>query len=366
MTITYANITRLYQQQSTLYAAAHQYEHLTLNSHFTCGSINGTWNDDPFLEITSNVAPVPDAIRALIMPGVPQLTTQDAVPQLFETVKQVIADVWQPQAFHVVFASGGYDSRIISSAIRALYREHGKRWLGSGLLFLSNRWEAETFTTVMERQGWPVHCYTAFTDGDPGQHFQRGAQHVWRNAPCPIPGNLWWYLVTWAQEKGWLPLDTSQLQAFTGLWANETWDAWLAPSNPWLTHVRDWYGRNVMAALPVKAQSVEYPLASEPVLALLRQVERSSGKALRAAVADYASPETEGLPNPGLSDCAHPLSRGLREQLEKDFGQTWLGQQGVLDWHCPDSSAFASAWGWWSVANLVDQLYNEGITFSWK
>lgn len=355
----YANVIRQYAGYPTLLEAAQHRAHLTFNPHFTCGGENGTWADDPFREIVSAPAPLSPAVKA-ILPAVPRtyLPHDAFLEQLFNLITTQVATAWQPNAFHVHFCSSGYDSRIIAAAIMRLYQERGTAWLGQGLLFLSNRWEAGGFAALMRALDVPAHWQVALTEGPAADHFARGAYGVWRCAPCPIPGNQWDYLIAWAQQTGWLPLDAAQLQVFTGLWTNETWNAWLSPNNPWEHYYHHWYGRNVMAALPVRARWVEYPLASVPVLDSLRQLDYNSGDGLRRLLADYAIPALRTLPNPGLSDCAQQVGADLRERLQQAYARTWLAH--YRDWSAPKTSSFSCAWAWWSLALLSDELRSGG------
>ena len=357
----YVNPTRLYNGKLTLYEAAlEQRGTLTINPNFTCGGVNGTWDDDPFLELPSSAAPLSAAIIPLLQPLPHTVAPDDAtLEHLFQLVKQQIREAWQPDAFHMVMCSAGYDSRIIAASIRALLTEYGASWLGRGLLLLSNRWEAATFRQLMQLLEFPAHTYVAFDVGPKSDHYSYGVYAVWRCAPIPIPANQWWYLITWAQQAGWLPLDEGQLQCFTGLWANETWDAWLAPTNPWEQYNRSWYGRNVMATLPVKARWVEYPLASVPVLDSLRSIDYNSGSNLRRLLSEHAFPASKGIPNPSQSDCKHALGIELRERLQQSYNVTWLSR--YRSWSCPKTSEYSTAWGWWSVALLCEQLRAQGL-----
>ena len=52
----------------------------------------------------------------------------------------IIERDWDPDKFHLLFHSSGYDSRIFSSILMKLREKHGEGWIGK-ILFLC--WEPE-------------------------------------------------------------------------------------------------------------------------------------------------------------------------------------------------------------------------------
>ncbi len=358
----YANVERFYSlgcnKAPSLFDTTETAQYLTINRAFTCGGPNGTWEDAPFKEVQQSHKAIPPVVRDLARGGQARtLAWREAVPTLFETVKAVIAAAWRPDAFHLVFHSSGYDSRIISAAIQQLLGENGPEWLGKGLLFLSNRWEAANFRAIMRAAGWEEQYYAAYDEGPDDEHFALGLEDIWQFAPLPIPGNLWHYLPKWARSKGLLP--DSGIQSFCGLWANEAWGAFLSVPNPWVGFAETWYGWNCMAALPIDAEWQEFPLVATGVLDVLTRIVPSSGNEMRKAVAEYGMPEARQFPNPGLDDRKHPLSDRLRRELDERYRATAFGQ--VVQWIPPTNSEFSTEWGRYSTAILVERLCEGGI-----
>jgi len=360
--MTYANIERIYsvggQSVPCLFDVAKTAQYLTVNKIFSCGGPNGTWEDSPFKEVQQSHKPIPPVVRDLARGGQARtLAWREAVPTLFETVKATIAAAWRHDAFHLVFHSSGYDSRIINAVIHQLLDKNGPEWLGKGLLFLSNRWEAANFRAIMQAAGWEEQHYAAYDEGPDDEHFALGLEDIWRAAPLPIPGNLWHYLPKWARSKSLLP--DSGIQSFCGLWANEAWGAFLSVPNPWVGFVDTWYGWNCMAALPIAAEWQEFPLVATGVLDVLARTVPSQGNAMRKAVAEYALPEARDFPNPGLDDLKHPISERLRGELDERYRATFFGQ--AVQWNPPINSSFSIEWGRYSTAMLVEQLKAGGV-----
>lgn len=355
---TYANVTRLYCHNGVcspcLFDVAKMLKSVTVNLKFSCGGQNGTWDDEPFYEIKSKPATTPKEVIDLCTPIERTIETDTAIPLLFDAVCESIAASWNPGAFHVVSHSSGYDSRIISSAIKKL------GYADKDVLFLGNRWEADFAERFFEKLG--IENYANFTDGEDGNHFVLGLQSVWRNAPCPIPGNLWRYLIEWAESKNLIP--TTGVQCYTGLWANEAWNCFLSPNNDWMNRVGGWYSYNCMAALPVKAQQVEYPMVDTRVLSLLRNTLACSGDKLRERVANFANPGTSNIPRLGLDDRNHQISMPLRLQLDALYQSTWFGKH--RPWIAPTTSEFSTEWGRYSLAMMIEELIKEGVSVEGK
>jgi hypothetical protein len=353
----YANVVRVYEGDPCLYDAVQKLSQVTLNTKFSCGGPNGTWSDDPLREIKSGPAPMPAAICELYAPA--KRTLAEPLPALFAAVKDAIATAWQPGAFHLVFHSSGYDSRIISTAIHQLLRTHGSEWLGEGLLFLSNRWEADDFRAIMQAQDWDERFYAAFDEGSPDEHYATAVHDVWRCAPCPIPGNLWSYLPKWAASRGLMPDTPANVQAFSGLWANETWNAWLEDPNPWQYRVNTHLGYNAMASLPIWANWTEFPLVAANVLDILRRVTGwANGDVLRKELANAVCPQAAGIPRSPSHDHHYAISERLQRELGSAYASTEWGRR--VPWTPPTHADFSTQWGRWSTAMMVEHLLRGG------
>ena len=352
----YANLIKRYNGEPRMFDAANKLSSITLNYEFKGGGRRGSWRDSPIVEITSGKPVIAPEVMELIPPI--ERTVTNPVPLLFDMIMGKIESEWRADAFHIVFHSSGHDSRIISAAIKQLLHKNGSEWLGNGLLFLSNRWEANEFNQIMQAQGWDESQYTAYTDGADDEHFSSSAYDVWNSAPCPIPGNLWDYLPKRAEGMGMMP--SENVQAFCGLWANESWNAFLKLPSEWERLVKKHYGHHVMASLPARARWVEYPLVCTEVLDTLRRTSTlNNGDILRRDVAFYASPETKHIRRKATHDRKHPISERMQRELDAYYKQTHWGQH--VPWEVPTDSELSTEWGRWSTALMVEELIKHGV-----
>jgi len=346
-----ADIKRLYNGKRTLLEAVWNLPQVIFNYDFNCGT-KGSWKSRPIIGVESKPSyRMPNTWHKWGWPGM-------ELDDFAVIIRNIIEQTWRQDAFHVVFHSSGYDSRIISAAIKYLLRENGKGWLGKGLLFLSNRWEADLFERIMRAQGWSEEYWLAYTDGNDDEHFSRAVYDMHLCAPCPIPGNLWDYLPKYAMEKSRMP--SSCIQAFTGLWANESWECFLKEPNPWERRIHKHYGHHVMASLPVLADWVEYPMVNDVILGCIRKNrdKYKDGKKLRKDLANHMCPEARNIPRAATHDRKHPISIRMQKELDDIYKRTYFGKK--APWIVPKDSEFSPDWGRWSLALLAEELIVNG------
>lgn len=363
----YIRPQRIYRNKLTGKTSPLLYETIsdkvTLKKGFTCGLRRGTWFDTPFAEI-ENVPPldtVPAEVKNFTVEG-DGLSVSKAIPMIFEAICNSIEGSWQPEKRHVAYHSSGWDSRIISSAIANLINKNGQDWLGAGLIFLANRWEAKEARQIIELQGYDTTTFVPYNaDGMEDEHFASSLdfERFYRecNAPVPLPGNLWSYLPEWCISGIY-----DNLQGYTGLYANETWNHFIAGGpKRWLDRFCSQYYYNVLAVLPSKIKQMEYPLSDLEVLKIVARVGGTTGDKLREAVARYACSVANDVPHLMLDDRGHPISKRLQKYCEQEYQKSWYAKNIQRHWQCPQTSEFSSEWGKWGVASLCEQLVKDGV-----
>jgi hypothetical protein len=344
---------------SPLYAeACAGVERLTLNPAFDCAPLDGKWTVDPFYEVVT--VPPRELDRVTDLEPIPceRLTT------IIDAQIRAIEAIWDPTKAHVVFHSSGHDSRIISGCLKRLREKHGPGWIGK-VLFLCNRWEAEPFRAIMRAQGWRGDQYAAYDEGPAEEHFAISLDFdsFWykANAPVPMPGRFWWYLIEWAQSKGLLP-DTGQIQAFHGM-GQLTWHHFRRRDVAgWLDYQDgEYYGET----------SVDSPEGTGGLAVLTAETvhrrvlgytgKPKTGHELRIAIADALCPETASIPNLHLHDHAAPISDRLQRRCRRAFARSWYAQHTGAKWTAPETSEIDPRWGVWGLASLCEHLINSGV-----
>ena len=362
--------TRLYQDRDTgatdplLWRLALTRPSLTISRAFSVG-FEGTWKDSPFAEFTCVPAPCPQVDR---LPRERRtVSPAEAAEILLPVIRQQFADTWQPDKFHYVYHSSGYDSRVLSGCIRSLYHQWGYGWLGE-LVFACNKWEAIGFREIMGRQGWkPEQFYVHNVGVEEAAYFAPHIrlEHCYEtlNSPCPIPANLWNYLPRAFDSEWGLPLGT-RCQGYSGYWANEVTESFLTSETEWCSRWNRWYSYNVMASLPMYFDDMVFPFLSPEYQWAVAglYVPGADAGAVRKALADLACPDCADIPNMALSDRHHPIAAATRERMVREYQATWYGQHVQPYFVVPATSEFSPDWGKWSLASLCDFLRAQGVT----
>jgi hypothetical protein len=143
---------------------------------------------------------------------------ESVLPKFIDMYLAIIQEVWQPDKFHFVQHSSGYDSRILSALIKRLHRELGDSWLGD-VLFVCTKWEAEGFKRIMRYQGWDESQYHVVNEDVPDLWYHSWSinfLNAWKRLNCimGMPINLMYYPLAITQEQALVP-PSDEVQAWT-------------------------------------------------------------------------------------------------------------------------------------------------------
>ena len=83
---------------------------------------------------------------------------------LIEEMEKYFVELWDSSRFHLVFCSGGLDSRILSRVLAKLRKKKGRRWLGD-IHFRCHEPEGRLFKRAMAMQGWKSSEYSVYKEG---------------------------------------------------------------------------------------------------------------------------------------------------------------------------------------------------------
>lgn len=343
-----------------LYDACEDMVRLTLDPDFVC-SDNSKWFIDPFIEVVTYPP------QMMYWPKTLESMSCENIQTVVDCITTVIELLWEPDKFHLIWHSSGYDSRIISGILKRLKEKHGKDWLGD-ILFLSNRWEADNFYKIMEAQGWDRSQYAAYDEGPEDEHFGVALDFdtFWyeANAPVPMPGRFWYYVVKWAQGKGLLP-DTKDIQPMNGQGAGY-WGGHAGVFRGLQDFKRYFYHEyysettvdspNGMAANTV----LSHTSVMEAVFGY--DVRLRTGRSFASSVSELVSPETKDIDNMGKHDHMEvPISRKIQDDCKDAFDGSWYAKEHGIKWEPPETAMIDRRWGQWGLASLCEHLIKKGV-----
>jgi len=185
---------------------------LNLTEGIGFDGINLDWMDDE----------IPAEKRYLTQPmqKLDSMPLNELLDRIIRTLKDYIAELWDPSKFHIFFMSGGKDSRLIGYLLAQLRDERGKDWLGE-LHIRTTEDEAPIFKEVVKRQGWKREQWSIYREGtiDSEEYYPR------LRSPDENPNGFWRSNVDFfhdiIEER---KLDWGNVQLLTGNIATETLD----------------------------------------------------------------------------------------------------------------------------------------------
>lgn len=300
-----------------------------------------------------------------------QISWVDFVQICLQGLADAIKRAWWPGEAHLVLHSAGWDSRLMSLAIRALGESLGEDWLGD-VLFLECANEAAEFKQIMQLGGWDESQYVVYNEGAPPDEYHARSlnfETAWERMDGGMrayPFNMFWDTVEWAQEEGLVPDD---VQCWSGFAANHMVKSVVAASETMAEELCA-VSRLAVSAIPLRGEWV-FPYTD---LDFMRTLVRF-GKGQRAwevteDVAISLEPGYAKIENP-VFVLYRSLSNRLIKQAALDYASSWYGQLMPLAmgdaYHVPGHALdFNKGWGHWGLASLCEQLRIRGHTLKWE
>lgn len=289
---------------------------------------------------------------------------------MFDAMKKAILEKWQPDKFHIVQHSSGWDSRMISSAIVSLAKEKDPSWLGN-ILFVELSGEHNPFIEIMKAQGWSTSQYVVYNPGvNPQEKHHRSFEfaNAWKklNGYCAYPVNCNWDAFEWLHELGIIP-DSQECQILTGYGANEIGN-WVQTEKGLkeyaqfiyyhsLSHFPLWGGHSVWIHpfyhLDYIKSFIKYGKGINPFYRKL-VVERFGKPWSR--IKDIPKNQKKKL---GY----RTITQEMQKQCQFDYDNSWLASiyptikiKRDINYH--------ACWGYWSLASFCDYLIENGHTIN--
>lgn len=274
---------------------------------------------------------------------------------VFKCLVDIIRDVWSSEKFHLIMHSSGYESRLISSAIKKVYEEEGKSWLGD-VLFIVMKTEDREFKEIMQYQGWKKDQYTVYENDKPAdEYFERSFEfsNAWErlNGWTAYPVNLWWEPVEWAQELNLVPGD-DQLQCWAGYGRNE-----LAKDLPNVNLYRWKQYHRPMFSTPMKGGNWILPFYSfDYIQAMIKYGIRDSLSVLK----NFDPVLTKMKRSVGAE---RTITTKFLSKVVDDYQRSFYGKM-FPDVKPTVKISYSKWWGVWCLASLCEHLLSEGYELS--
>lgn len=286
-----------------------------------------------------------------------------------EAVVGAIGARWVPGKLQLIFHSGGYDSRIMSAAIRLLYLKRGAEWLGE-IRFVCIGNECDASANILRAEGWDGWDFIGIRDVTPVLSWVTDMRGAGRrlNGVSLQRLDYNWALIEYLQATGHITADDSRIQVLSG--RNETLMGATMPEGNRLGWAwREAYDSHLSVSR-YKTADVIFPFGAYEVVRLglassyrvdWSTPERDQRARYRHDIAAALCPALAGIPRTTLT--IPELSTADVERMRLDYSRTWYGQ---LVWPAAMKHVTGKPlerhdwWGAWSAAALCEALIEEG------
>lgn len=328
----------------------------------------------PFVEVEA--VPFDEAMPREVMTFLNAKRVRRQVPLkmftdiVFDALVDIIRNVWDSQRSHLVWHSSGYDSRLLSLAIRYLYREGGAGWLGD-VLFVEVNGESEPFRDIMRIEGWEDGQHAIYKEDELGSlDYHADAvkfTDAWErmNGVVAVPSTSWWGAVGHFQQRGLVPED-DQMQCFTGMFSNQ------------ISLTADVFGLRAgmrrayycaLMALGMKGDFV-HPYLNLHFIGTeyTHSVGQgdSSWSSYRKAMVEEIASELDAALYVTIEEHSQSIYRYISEELLKqtieDYEASWYGQHAMSVSQLKPTRrlCYCAWWGHWVTASLCEHLLERG------
>lgn len=294
---------------------------------------------------------------------------QETKEQLFGHVKAAVLNAvynnWDTSRDHVIMHSSGIDSRIMSWAIRELWKEFGDYWLGN-TVFVCSQLEEGEFKNIMRYEGWRPEQYMVANEGLPRQEYYKDSlldfDNAWRRCGVSaIPVNLFWYLPEAAIDAG---LVGNDIQLFTGQWGNTVFDSGSGPeAGEGVRKIYKMFYWSVLFQRPMMGQVV-HVFTDEPLVHLVATSKVRLGKKFRPEFLEFLDPKLAKYTNINSDGDRHQkIADWIIEKMIADYDSSWYGKTiapGARPAH--KTTEFQTWYSRWTSASLCKHLLQNGYT----
>lgn len=302
-----------------------------------------------------------DDVKLLNRTGPP--TTLDDV---FLEVKKCIMREWDPKKKHIMPHSSGYDSRVVSTAIKELREEHGDEWFGD-TTFIECLGEGPEFEDIMKRQGFDKFI-TYNKDVEPGLYHEYSFWfdcyfHKY-NGIVGFPVNMWWDAYYDLEEHGQILMNN--IQFIGGYGANEL-DVAIVRGRG-LKFYLQLEKRLQMQFMRFWADETIFPFCDHDVMFAMSRLSGLNGnRRITDRLSQLKAPHLFDIQRLSVEQFCKRGQRMMNDDLlskvQEDYDNSWYGQRVKIKIN-PNFYTYNVCWGHYGAASLCEHLLRQGYKIS--
>jgi len=296
---------------------------------------------------------------------------------MFEQMKKIIRETWNPKKFNILPHSSGFDSRLLMLAMNRL---------GYSPFIFESHGEHEHFKKVMEYFDKNYYIITYDSSKPKSAHeYCFDFKNAWKSANgyTGYPLNQWYWPIEWLQKNQYIPSSDDSIQSYTGYGANETNTAmfykpkcrnsnngkykWAHPVGQYFS----WHYLHQLSGFAMKGEWI-HPFYN---LEWLQKFVRYSkghiehikpGLSMSRVILEVVAPELAELHKMVTSEVKKAgyftTSKKIMNQAVLDYENSWYGKKHPFQ--PTNSITYTNWWGHWQTASLCEHLLENSHEIS--
>jgi hypothetical protein len=293
-----------------------------------------------------------------------QVSRKEFAELAFDVFKAAIYTKWDPNKFHVIMHSSGYDSRLVSLAIKSLYEEYGSDWFGN-TVFLNSYWESEQFKRIMEYEGWDN--YIIFNENAKKDEVFKGSfdfSQAWKQLNggmigWPLNGN--WESIRWLQERELIPKEN--IQCIGGAGSNEI--SRTLHEGKKIGWYFDWIYYHTLSTFPLKGRDWIFPFLNFDFISVIIKygLEYNNKSGFSKNIIDQIEPDLNKIERIDLKELIEQgytrISDNIIRKAIDDYKNSWYGKYVRPKEPAIKPSGkfeYSTWWGMWNLASFCEYL----------
>lgn len=288
----------------------------------------------------------------------PRWSADTTYEDVFEYLKLAILKVWNPDKFHIVGHSSGYDSRLICSAIREL---QSAGMIGEDVFYVETMGE-KPFRQIMDHLKLKGRAYNYHTE--PGWYHAGSLRfedfYEKYNGVFAFPFNQWFDAFKVLYHEGAIP---KEVQGFTGYGAGEVMRKAIRSGKGFDWYFRYLYRFQLWLFRHWGGKRWEHPFLDFDVMKALEALpECYTHKRVAIPMAKHLVSELNYIPDWQTKDLIREGYRTVAPELlmkcYRDYKNSWFGKKFDV---APNPDINYSRWWFcYNAASLCEYLLKNG------
>lgn len=313
------------------------------------------------VRIVPPLATLGDEARRLLTlkPGTQRWGTGDYLKSLARALVKTVQDNWSPTKFHLIFHSAGYDSRLMSWAIRQGTTEDNRK----RVLFACLGPESDGARRILQYEGWSDDQFVSITDLTAYYGRLLDFNQAWRAINGAALGifNINYGLSWVLEDMGLIPKDENDIQQWTGFGT----DYLLAGANNKAGNfLQAQFVRVYSTPISLsffKAREIVYLYLGFDVLRTAVISSVRLGYRYRLPLLRMVNMELARVPT--IDSRLPEIPSDLMQRCIDDYEGSWYGKNvrpGISGTASAKPGSYANWWSAWTAAAFCEHLLRDG------